>query len=258
MGTNAQVALPVLVTAFEGGTTFKRSRPTPSSHPPGVWEAELLGELEPDDYYDFQVTRPHIRIDEQRRSITWPTTRFYVARGPERDFVLVHGIEPNMRWRAFCADILEVAEDPGSRARRRLGALLADVPHTRPIPLTGRPLIRADFRSRARSVGIRRANRNRGSPPAHVRCCFKRPPQFLCGPLSPLRLASPRPKAALALITRLGDVTATTVRSGELPDEAAAWQRGVERWPRKDEEIREYVEATRARARQRGPHSNKW
>ena len=233
---------PVLVTTFEGWNDAGEAATDTIDHIRQVWEAELLGELEPDDYYDFQVTRPHIRIDEQRRSITWPTTRFYVARGPERDFVLVHGIEPNMRWRAFCADILEVAEDLEVELVVNLGALLADVPHTRPIPLTGFAsdpelisdlgLDQSGYEGPTGIVGVLQHTCDVAGVPAVS--LWAAVPHYVS--------QSPCPKAALALITRLEDVTATTIALGELPDEAAAWQRGVEEMAEEDEEIREYVE----------------
>ncbi len=233
---------PVLVTAFEGWNDAGEAATDSIDHMRQIWGAELLGELEPDDYYDFQVTRPHIRIDEVQRSITWPTTRFYLARGPERDFVLVHGIEPNMRWRAFCADILEISEDLEVDLVVNLGALLADVPHTRPIPLTGfasAPELIADlglevsgYEGPTGIVGVLQHTCDMSGIPSVS--LWAAVPHYVS--------QGPCPKAALALLNRLEDVTSTSITTSELEDEAAAWQRGVEEMAKEDEEIREYVE----------------
>lgn len=233
---------PVLVTAFEGWNDAGEAATDSIDHMRQIWGADVLGELEPDDYYDFQVTRPHIRIDDVKRSITWPTTRFYMARGPERDFVLVHGIEPNLRWRAFCADILEVAEDLEVELVVNLGALLADVPHTRPVPLTGfasEPGLIADlgleesgYEGPTGIVGVlQHACDLAGMPAVSLWAAV---PHYVS--------QSPCPKAALALLNRLEDVTGTSIITGELEDEAAAWQRGVEEMTEEDDEIRDYVE----------------
>lgn len=233
---------PVLVTAFEGWNDAGEAATDSIDHMRQIWGAELLGELEPDDYYDFQVTRPHIRIDDVKRSITWPTTRFYLARGPERDFVLVHGIEPNMRWRAFCSDILEVADDLEVELVVNLGALLADVPHTRPVPLTGfasAPELIADlgleesgYEGPTGIVGVLQHTCDMSGMPSVS--LWAAVPHYVS--------QSPCPKAALALLNRLEDITATTITTSELADEAAAWQRGVEEMAEEDEEVREYVE----------------
>src|SRR5690606_32944264 len=104
-----------------------------------AWGAELVDELDPEDYHDFQVSRPTIAVDEDgKRVITWPTTSIAVAERPAGGdrVVLVHGIEPSMRWRTFCGELLDTAERLGVTTVVTVGALLADVPHTRPIPVT--------------------------------------------------------------------------------------------------------------------------
>lgn len=230
-----------MVTAFEGWNDAGEAATDSIDHLRQQWSAQILGELDPDEYYDFQVTRPHIRIDEQQRSITWPTTRFFVAQGPDRDLVLVHGIEPNMKWRAFCSDILEVAEDLEVEMIVNLGALLADVPHTRPVPLTGfasSPSLIADlgleqsgYEGPTGIVGVLQ----------HAADLIGIPSVSLWAAVPHYVSQTPCPKATLALITRLDDVTSTKIPLGELPDEAAAWQRGVEEMAEEDEDIRDYV-----------------
>ena len=87
------------------------------AHLQHVWQAPPLAEFDPEAYHDFQVNRPVVSIEDGRRRLTWPTTRVYIATPPgaERDVVLVRGIEPSMRWRAFVAELLGIAEELGSR-----------------------------------------------------------------------------------------------------------------------------------------------
>src|SRR6476661_4376171 len=104
------------------------------------WKAEVIGAIDPEEFYDFQVNRPVISTDVNgHRRLAWPTTRIAVARPAEldRDVILVRGIEPNMRWRRFCAELLAACDDLGAELVVTLGALLADSPHTRPIPVSG-------------------------------------------------------------------------------------------------------------------------
>src|SRR5262245_65681721 len=96
--------------------------------------------MDPEDYHDFQVNRPTVSlVDGETRRIEWPTTHFSVASPPdaERDVLLVRGIEPSMRWRTFCEEILEVCHSLEVERIVVLGALLADVPYTRPLPISG-------------------------------------------------------------------------------------------------------------------------
>lgn len=237
-----QLRSPVMVTAFEGWNDAGESATDAVDHLRQVWESNFLGELEPDDYYDFQVTRPHIRIDGQERLVTWPTTRFYLAQGPKRDFVLVHGIEPNMHWRQFCSDILEVADDLEVELVVNLGALLADVPHTRPVPMTAfatEPSLIAGFgfdeSGYEGPTGIVGVLQNIcDSAELSAISLWAAVPHYVS--------QSACPKATLALLNRLADVTDTAIPLGDLEDEAAAWQRGVEEMASTDEEIAEYVE----------------
>jgi predicted ATP-grasp superfamily ATP-dependent carboligase len=232
----------VMVTAFEGWNDAGEAATDTVDHIRQVWDAAFAGELDPDDYYDFQVTRPHIRLEGGTRIVTWPTTRFYVARGEERDFVLVHGIEPNLHWRAFCQDIIAVARDLEVELVVNLGALLADVPHTRPVPLTAF----ATQPALIKSLGLEESSYEGPTGIVGVlqnACDVAEIPALSLWAAVPHYVAqTPCPKAALALLRRLEDVSGATVPDGDLPDEAAAWQRGVEEMASDDQEIREYVE----------------
>lgn len=237
-----QLRSPVLITAFEGWNDAGEAGTEALDHLRKVWGAEALGELEPDDYYDFQVTRPHIKVDGDTRTITWPTSRFYVVHGPTRDFVLLHGIEPNLAWRRFCDDILEVAEDLEIELVINLGALLADVPHTRPVPVTAfasSPALIADFGFEQSGyegptgiVGVlQHAFDLAGLPAVSLWAAI---PHYVA--------QTPCPKATLALVTRMSDVLNEPIPLADLPDDAASWQQGVAEMAAEDEEIAEYVE----------------
>ena len=131
---------PVVIAAFEGWNDAADAASSVVDHLMTVWSARVVATIDPDEFYDFQVNRPMVGTDEQgMRRLTWPGTQIAVASPPEldRDVILIRGIEPNMKWRLFCAELLAAVDDLGGRMVITLGALLADTPHTRPIPVTG-------------------------------------------------------------------------------------------------------------------------
>jgi len=233
-----------MIAAFEGWNDAADAASSTLDRLIGQWKAELVTELDPEDYYDFQVTRPVVAFDESgRRTITWPTTRVFVARPPgtERDVVLLRGVEPNMRWRKFCAEILELAEALDVRLVVALGALLADVPHTRPIPVSG-------------SVSEPELGERVGLEPStyegptgitgvlHDLCAQADMPSLSLWAAVPHYVAHPPcPKATLALLGRLEDLLDIPVAVEDLAEEARAWERGVDELAREDTEIAEYV-----------------
>jgi len=238
------LADPVLVAAFAGWNDAADAASGTVDRLIEQWDAELVHEFEPDDYYDFQVNRPHVAFtDEGARSITWPTTRVYVAR-PERaarDLVLLRGVEPNMRWRPFCAEILTVAEKLDVRMAVAVGALLADVPHTRPIPVSG-------------SVSDPELGARLGLEPStyegptgitgvfHDLCAQADLPSLSLWAAVPHYVAQPPcPKATLALLGRLEDLLEVPIDLGDLVEEARAWERGVDELAREDTEVADYV-----------------
>ena len=141
---------PILLAAFEGWNDAGDAASSAVEHLALMWDAEPLADIDSDDYYDFQVNRPTIKqIDGVTRRIDWPTTSisYCSPAGADRDIVLVRGIEPNMRWRGFCAEIVDLAEQLGVETTVMLGALLADTPHTRPVPVTGSAFSSGRWRS---------------------------------------------------------------------------------------------------------------
>ena len=138
--TVPELVRPVVIAAFEGWNDAAESATAVVDHLMKAWDARVVAAIDPEEYYDFQVNRPTVGIDENGfRKLTWPSTHIAVASPPDldRDVILIRGIEPNMRWRQFTAEILAAIDDLGCELFVTLGALLSDSPHTRPIPVSG-------------------------------------------------------------------------------------------------------------------------
>ena len=130
----------MLVAAFRGWNDGAQGASLAASFLAQSWGARRFADLDPEEFYDFQVARPHVALEEGlTRRIDWPENVFYHASLPaaDRDAVLLLGIEPNLRWKAFSGEIVDLAQDLGVELVVTLGALLADVPHTRLAPVTG-------------------------------------------------------------------------------------------------------------------------
>jgi proteasome assembly chaperone (PAC2) family protein len=235
---------PVLVAAFEGWNDAADAASAAVDHLLDVWGGELVAVIDPEDFYDFQVNRPTVSGDDEGgRRITWPSTQLSVASPPgtDRDVVLLRGIEPNMRWRQFCAELLAGAEQLGASLCLTLGALLADTPHTRPIPVSGTTtdgdlrdrldLEESTYEGPTGIVGVfQDACMASGMPAVSVWAAV---PHYVAQP--------PCPKATLALLGMVEDVLGITVPLGDLPEDAKAWERGVDELAAEDEEIGDYV-----------------
>ena len=129
---------PVLIGALSGFTDGSGAALAAVDHLVDAWGAEPLAEIDPEPFFDFTVQRPRVSLVDGEREISWPENRFYVARpeGASRDFVLLSGVEPHLRWRQFTGIIADVAEAVGSTMSITLGAQPAGVPHTRPVPVS--------------------------------------------------------------------------------------------------------------------------
>jgi proteasome assembly chaperone (PAC2) family protein len=235
---------PVLVAAFEGWNDAGDAATGAIEHLELTWNATLLAEIDPDDYYDFQVNRPTVsQVDGVSRRIDWPTTRLSVCRpeGAEFDLVLVRGIEPNMRWRAFCEELLDAMRNLGVQTAVTLGALLADSPHTRPTPVTGTSY---DTPSATR-YGL---EKSRYEGPTGIvgvlqeACVLAGIPAISFWAAVPHYVAQPpNPKATLALLHRVEEVLDIAVPLGELPAQADDWQKLVNEMADEDEDVRDYI-----------------
>ncbi|MDK0518569.1 PAC2 family protein [Streptomyces sp. ML-6] len=236
---------PVMVAAFEGWNDAGDAASTAVAHLEREWKGEVFAALDAEDYYDFQVNRPTVWLDGGVRKITWPTTRLSVVRvGGEkpRDLVLVRGIEPSMRWRSFCNEILGFAHELGVEMVVVLGALLGDTPHTRPVPVSGvtsdpdlartMDLEETRYEGPTGIVGIlQEACTHAGVPAVSLWAAV---PHYVSQP--------PNPKATLALLNRLEDLLGLRIPLGELPEDARAWQLGVDQLAAEDSEVAEYVQ----------------
>ncbi|HEX8081817.1 MAG TPA: PAC2 family protein [Jatrophihabitans sp.] len=235
---------PVLVAAFEGWNDAGDAATGAIEHLELTWSATPLAALDPDDYYDFQVNRPTVSlVDGVSRRISWPTTRLSVCRpaGADFDLVLVRGIEPNMRWRGFCEELLEIMRELGVRTAVTLGALLSDSPHTRPTPVTGTSydtasatrfgLDRSRYEGPTGIVGVLQEACVRVGIPAIS--FWAAVPHYVAQP--------PNPKATIALLHRVEEVLDIAVPLGELPAQADDWQKLVNEMAAEDEDVREYI-----------------
>jgi predicted ATP-grasp superfamily ATP-dependent carboligase len=235
---------PVLVCAFEGWNDAANSATGVIDHLVEVWQARVIGAIDPDEFYDFQVNRPLVSTDDAgMRQIVWPTSRLYVARpeGCPHDIVLLRGIEPNMKWRQFCAELLAAADDLGVGLVCTLGAMLAETPHTRPIQVSGTAteleledrlkLEQSRYEGPTGIVGVFQDACVRLDIPAVS--FWAAVPHYLPQP--------PCPKATLALLGQVEDLLETSIPLGDLPEDARAWERGVAELAEEDEDIAEYV-----------------
>ena len=128
----------VLVVAFEGWNDAAEAATGALDHLLEVWDGDELGALDPEEYYDFQVNRPESVIDEDGvRQVVFPTTRVFETHptGTDRSILVMRGIEPNNRWRSFTEELLAIMRELDVRLVVTLGAMLAETPHTRPIPV---------------------------------------------------------------------------------------------------------------------------
>lgn len=245
-----EITTPLMVVAFEGWNDAGDAASRAVEHLQLNWDATPLAELEPDEYYDFQVSRPTVRmVDGVTRRVEWPTTTLSVCRpeGFNRDVVLVQGPEPNMRWRAFCAELLEYIEQLKVSTVVTLGALLADTAHTRPVPVTGT----AYDAAAASRFGL---ERNRYQGPTGIVgvlqdfCVQAGIPAVSIWAAVPHYVSHPpSPKATLALLHKLEDVLDVEIPLGALPEQAEEWQRTVSDMADEDEEISEYVRSLEER-----------
>lgn len=235
---------PILVAAFEGWNDAGDAASDAVEHLELTWDAQPLAELDSEDYYDYQVNRPTVRqVEGVTREILWPATRMSVCSPPggQRDIVLLHGIEPNMRWRGFCDDLIELVEDLKIQTVVILGALLADTPHTRPVPVTGSAysteaaerfnIEQTRYEGPTGITGVLQDACVRAGVPAVS--FWAAVPHYVSQP--------PNPKATIALLQRVEDVLDVEVPLGDLPGQAEDWQEAVTEMTSDDEEIDEYV-----------------
>jgi len=241
---------PLVIAAFEGWNDAGDAASGAVDHLLRVWDAQPLGAIDPDEFYDFQVNRPTVRlVDGLARHLTWPTTRLLLCSPPDsrRDIILMRGVEPNMRWRAFCGELLGAVHELSATLVVTLGALLADTPHTRPVQVSGT----AGDTATATRVGL---ERSRYEGPTGILGVFQDAADKAGVPAVSFWAAVPHyvaqppcPKATLALLRRVEDLLDVPLPMGDLPEEARAWEAHVDELAREDSDVAEYVRALESR-----------
>lgn len=236
---------PVLITAFRGWNDGGQGASLAGGYLARAWDATRFAELDPEGFYDFQATRPHVSLVEGlTRHIDWPENAFYHARvpGTDRDVVLLLGVEPNLRWRSFSDLIVGLATELNVELAITMGSLLADVPHTRPSPVTASAsdphLIEALELQPSRYEGptgivgvLHDACRRAGVSSVSIWAAV---PHYVS--------LAPSPRAALALCEKLGELLSAELDLAELQEAAEQYAEQVTEAVSTDAETQAYVE----------------
>jgi proteasome assembly chaperone (PAC2) family protein len=244
---------PIMIMAFSGWNDAAEAASGAVEHLLSGWRdknddvlPELIAEVESEDFYDFQVNRPVVSIDDSEiRNITWPSTQVFGMAIPSmnRDLVIVTGVEPSMKWKSFTSDLLDLADDLEVSLIVSLGSLLADTPHTRPITVTGtgaHPSI-----AHRLGVSVSKYEGPTGILGIIQDGCMRRGIDAISLWAAVPHYASnaPSPKATLALINTLEEFLNIKIPLSDLPDRADAWEREVNDLAADDSEIADYVKA---------------
>jgi proteasome assembly chaperone (PAC2) family protein len=249
---------PILIAAFRGWNDAGDAATFAASHLARVWSAEPVASIDPEEFYDFQAVRPQVELlDGETRTIKWPENDFYAARlrSSPHDVLVLVGTEPNVRWRTFAGLIAGMAERHGARLVITLGALLADVPHSRPTPVTGtagnRELIEKLGLQRSRYEGptgivgvLHEALSNAGIGSASLWAAV---PHYLS--------VTPNPKAALALIDRAVELVGAPAEVDDLQRATVSYEERVSEMVASDEDVQAYVQLLESRADERETES---
>jgi hypothetical protein len=235
---------PVLIAAFEGWNDASDAASMAARFMAGAWGATPFGAIDPDEFFDFTQQRPEVRlIDGITRQIDWPEAELSAGPlpGGDRDVLFIHGVEPHLRWRTYAATVVGIATAYNVELALTLGALLAEVPHTRPVGVTGTAatddlverlgLQRSRYEGPTGIVGVLHDSFNRaGIPSASLWAAV---PHYVA--------KTPSPKAALALVLRTAELLESPVDTVELEIASAAYERQVSEVVADDDEVSAYV-----------------
>ena len=235
---------PILIAAFEGWNDAAESATSAITHLLTIWSHQQIAAVDSEEYYDFQVNRPQIKIDESDiREIIWPGTIVYAVSSPAlaNDFLIVRGVEPSMRWKSFISDLLDLADDYEVSMIISIGALLADTPHSRPfnVAISGAHpdvsqrfgLEISKYEGPTGIIGVLQDGAFRRGIDAIS--LWAAVPHYVATP--------PCPKAALALINALEDFLEVSLPQGDLPERAKLWEAQVDQMAADDAEVGDYV-----------------
>jgi proteasome assembly chaperone (PAC2) family protein len=235
---------PVVLAAFEGWNDAGDAATTALRTLVSLWEADPFADIDPEEFFDFTANRPQVRlVDGRTRSIDWPSNEFWSATipGTDIDVVLLQGTEPGLRWRTFSEQVLEVVRSFDARLVVTLGALLAEVPHSRPVRVIGTAeddtlidrlrLHRSSYEGPTGIVGVvHELLRRRGVPSLSLWAAV---PTYVSGPSSPA--------AALALVKRVGDLLSVSVDTEELEADTATYLRRIDEVVADDEDLAPFL-----------------
>jgi proteasome assembly chaperone (PAC2) family protein len=248
---------PALVCAFKGWNDAGEAATSAVAFMGAALDATRFATIDAEEYVDFQTTRPLVKlVDGRTRKVEWPEWEIYEARVPlaPRDLVILTGPEPSYRWRDFCGRVVELAEALGVQLVVTLGALLADVPHSRPVSVSAyasdpalverRTLQAPTYEGPTGIVGVlQSACAEAGMPAASLWAAV---PHYVA--------VAPNPKGALAILRRLESLVGVAVDAGDLETAAVDYERQVSRAVELDPEVQAFVERLeRAADAEEGP-----
>ncbi len=243
-GTVSPLKNPVLLVAFEGWNDAGNSASSALDHLTDVWDAVLHSEIDPEPYYDFQVNRPYVtNLESGERFIEWPSTTVHISRQPkgEHDVVIIRGIEPNLRWRSYASEIIEIAKELGVVKLVAIGALLSEISHNRPIPviatsnneqfLEDKVFSESDYTGPTGIIGVIVDAFGRNNIPAAS--LWAQVPHYVAG--------TNCPKATLALLSSIEELLDVAVELEDLTEAAAEWEKEVDALAADDEELATFI-----------------
>jgi proteasome assembly chaperone (PAC2) family protein len=242
---------PVMVAAFRGWNDAGDAASFAAQHLGRSWRSKKFAWIDPEEFFDFQSVRPQVKLtDGVTRQISWPSNEFFAAHldGAPHDIVVLVGTEPNLRWRKFAALVAEIAKTHGVGLVITLGALLADVPHSRPTQITG-TAISSELVSR---LGLKRS-RYEGPTGIvgvlHDACGKAGIDSASLWAAVPHYLAvNPNPKAALALVEKTVELVGAPVAIDELARATTTYEEQVSEMVASDEDVQAYVRLLEQRA----------
>ena len=238
-----QLDRPVLIAAFKGWNDAGESATEAAVFLKEAWGARPFARLDPEEFFDFQASRPVVKlVDGVSRVIEWPSCEFSFGRAGNRDVVVFIGIEPNVRWRTFATSIVDVGKSLGAERLVTIGAFLADVAHTRPVPVVGSAQTEEDaerlglqssrYEGPTGIVGVLHDISNRSQLPSVS--FWAAAPHYLP--------AGVNPKATLALVQRISTFLGTDVDVTELLPSVEAWEQRVSELVAENDTLTEYVQ----------------
>ena len=235
---------PIVIAAFAGWNDAGEAASTAARHLADVWATREFATIDPEEFYDFSSTRPQVRLsDGVHREIVWPANEFSASSvlNSDLDVVVLIGTEPQQRWRTFCEEVLSVATDLEARMLITMGALLAEVPHSRPVSVIGTAadgelidrygLQRSRYEGPTGIVGV--LHDACGTAGLASLSLWAAVPAYVQG--------APSPKAALALVERVSDVLELAIPTTSLEIASAAYEREVDEVVNNDEDLTGYV-----------------